>query len=147
VTASDGSACQIIAEFLALNPTLSDYVRELSERGRDVARVKEAQLDKGFNLVVLHEPGSAEAAHEVEVVRQGYGRTKLRQHERLYDQLVYPLIFWFGTGGCGVPAGAPIQGATTMIRKCAMALLMQPRGHFLHALTPLREEFICAVAG
>jgi hypothetical protein len=113
----------IIAEFLLLNPTLSEYVREMSERGREVARVHGALLDDGFNLVVVHAPGSADAAHEVEVVRHGYGRANLAQHEIVYDQLVYPLIFWSGTGGCGVASGDPPQGATTMIRKCAMALV------------------------
>jgi hypothetical protein len=135
----------IIAEFLRRNETLAQYVRELAERVRRVASMSKACLDEGFNLAILHQPGSADVAHEVEVVRKDYHRKKLLQHEMLYDQLVYPLIFWSGTGGCGVSVGSRPQGATTVIRKCAMALIMQPRGHFLHALSTLREEFICAV--
>lgn len=34
-----------------------------------------------------------------------------------------------------------------MIRKYAMAVVMQPRGHFVHVLSTLREEFVCAVTG
>jgi hypothetical protein len=130
----------LIAEFLRLNPTLSDYVRQLSERGREVARVNDALLDDGFNLVVVHDPGSADAAHEVEVLRHGYGRTNLAQHEMLYDQLVYPLIFWSGTGGGGVARGEPAQGATTMIRKCAMALVMRPRGTLFMLCLPCEKN-------
>jgi hypothetical protein len=61
--------------------------------------------------------------------------------------LIYPLIFWNGTGGCGVEAGQPFQKATTLMRKSLIALVMQPRGYFLHEMGTLREEFICALSG
>jgi hypothetical protein len=39
------------------------------------------------------------------------------------------------------------QGATTLIRKVLISLIMQPSDHFIHQLTTLREEFIYAVYG
>jgi hypothetical protein len=65
----------------------------------------------------------------------------------LYDQLVYPLIFWDGTGGCGIQANGNTQKASTLIRKSLISLILQPCGHFLHQMSTLREEFICAVSG
>jgi hypothetical protein len=46
-----------------------------------------------------------------------------------------------------VDEGAVIQGATGLIRKVAISLVMQRRDHFIHAMPTLREEFICTVSG
>jgi hypothetical protein len=60
---------------------------------------------------------------------------------------MYPLIFWIGSGGCGVMESEKLQGCTTLIRKVLISLSSQPRGHFIYQLITLREEFICAVFG
>jgi hypothetical protein len=65
----------------------------------------------------------------------------------LYDQLAYPLIFWTGSGGCGMMESDKLQGCTTLIRKVLVSFILQPRDHFIHQLITLREEFICAVFG
>jgi hypothetical protein len=65
----------------------------------------------------------------------------------LYDQLVYPLIFWTGSGGCGVMESEKLQRSTAPIRKGLISLILQPWDHFVHQLITLREEFICAVFG
>jgi hypothetical protein len=65
----------------------------------------------------------------------------------LYDQLVYPLIFWTGSGGCGVMESEKLHGCTTLIRKVLISLILQTRDHFIHQLITLREEFICSVFG
>jgi hypothetical protein len=80
-------------------------------------------------------------------MRVGYGRQKLTQYHRIYDQLIYPLIVLNGTGGCGVATGEPCQKATTLMRKSLIALVMPPRGYCLHEMGTLREEFICALSG
>jgi hypothetical protein len=40
-----------------------------------------------------------------------------------------------------------LQGCTTLIRKVLISFILQPRGHFIHQMITLREEFICAVFG
>jgi hypothetical protein len=40
--------------------------------------------------------------HQLEVVRNSYHTQKLSQAHILYDQLVYPLIFWTGSGCCSL---------------------------------------------
>jgi hypothetical protein len=46
----------------------------------------------------------------LQAIRKEYGRVKLSQFHMLYDQLLYPLIFWSGTGGCGVAEGRRSRG-------------------------------------
>jgi hypothetical protein len=58
-----------------------------------------------------------------------------------------PLIFWTGSGGCGVMESEKSQSCTTLIRKVLISLILQSRDHFIHQLITLREEFICAVFG
>jgi hypothetical protein len=81
----------------------------------------------------------------LEVVRNFYHIQELSQAHILYDQLVYALIFWTGSGGCGVMESEKLQSCTTLIRKMLISLMLQPRDHFIHPLITLPEEFICAV--
>jgi hypothetical protein len=85
--------------------------------------------------------------YQLDIVGHSYHTQKLSQAHMLYDQLVYLLIFWTGSGGCGVMESETLQGCTTLIRKLLISLLLQPRGHFIHQLITLREKFICAVFG
>jgi hypothetical protein len=85
--------------------------------------------------------------HQLEVVRNSYHTQNLSQTHIFYDQLVYPLIFWTGSSGCGVMESEKLQGCTTLIRKVLISFILQPRHHFIHQLITLREAFICAVFG
>jgi hypothetical protein len=40
-----------------------------------------------------------------------------------------------------------MRGATTVICKAAIALILWPRAHFIHTIPTLREEFVCAISG
>jgi hypothetical protein len=136
----------MIDQLLTLNPTLRAYLRERVDAVRRTAVVTIPEMDDSFNLAIVTN-GSPARPQDVEAMRVGYGRQKLTQYERLHDQLIYPLIFWNGTGGCGVDTGEPFQKATPLMRKSLIALVMQPRGYFLHEMGTLREEFICALSG
>jgi hypothetical protein len=83
----------------------------------------------------------------MEVVRNSYHTQNLSQAHMLYDQLVYPLIFWTGSGGCGVMKSEKLQGCTTLIRKVLISRILHRRDRFIHQLITLREGFICAVFG
>jgi hypothetical protein len=65
----------------------------------------------------------------------------------LDDQLVSSLIFWTGSDGCGILESESPKAASTLIRKVLIPLILSPRNYFIHELTTLREEFICAAAG
>jgi hypothetical protein len=106
-----------------------------------------AQRDQGMNLAILNGDGLAESPAEWEVLRKNFRPLKLEQSHAIYDQLVYPLIFWEGTGGCGHLNGELTEKTTTQIRKVLISLMLQPRTHFLHSMETLREEFLCATYG
>jgi hypothetical protein len=105
------------------------------------------ELGDGMNLAIFNAEGALLDDHQLEVVRNSYHTQNLSQADMLYDQLVYPLIFWTGSGDCGVMEYEKLQGCTTPIRQVLISLILQPRGHFIHQLITLREEFICAVFG
>jgi hypothetical protein len=117
------------------------------DRGREAARIHIQDTDPGVKLAVLTKGAERLMPHDMEALRERFGWTKIPQCEMRYDQLVYPLIFWSGAGGCGLPVGASMRGATTVIRKVAIALILRPRGHFIHTMPTLREEFVCAISG
>jgi hypothetical protein len=100
-----------------------------------------------MNLAVSNAEGVLLDDHQLEVVRNSYHTQKLSQAHTLYDQLMYPLIFWTGSGSCGVMESEKLQGGATPIRRALISLILQPRDHFIHQLIALREEFICAVFG
>jgi hypothetical protein len=81
------------------------------------------------------------------MVRNTYHVQKLSQAQSLYDQLVYQLIFWNGSGGCGAHRGEPPGKTSALIRKVLISLALQPRDHFIYQLGTLRVEFIYAVSG
>jgi hypothetical protein len=83
----------------------------------------------------------------MEVLRDCYQVQKLSQFHMLHDQLVYPLIFWAGSSGCGILESERPHGPTILIRKVLISLILQLRDHFIHQLATLREEFIYAVYG
>jgi hypothetical protein len=103
--------------------------------------------DDGLNLAIFNAEGALLDDHQLEVVRNSYHTQKFSQTHMLYDQLVYPLIFWAGSGGCGVMESEKLQGCTTLIRKVLISLILQPLDHFIHQLITLREEIICSVFG
>jgi hypothetical protein len=113
----------------------------------EIAQVNTNDPGPGMNLAIFNTEEGETKEHEIEALRTSYQAEKLSQLETKYDQLVYPLIFWNGTGGCGIEEGEQTQGATTLIRRVLIALVLQPRGYFIHQLPNLGEEFICAVSG
>jgi hypothetical protein len=101
--------------------------------------------DNGVSLAIFNAEGALLNDHQLEVVRNSYHTQKLSQAHMLYDQFVYPLIFWTASGDCGVMESEKLQECTTLIRKVLISLVLQLRDHFIHQLITLREEFICAV--
>jgi hypothetical protein len=103
--------------------------------------------DEGMNLAVFNTEGLLLNDHQMEALRNSYQPQRSSEFHILYDQLVYPLIFWNGSGGCDIRDSENPQGATRRIRKVLISFILQPRDHFIDQLTTLREEFICAVYG
>jgi hypothetical protein len=88
--------------------------------------------DDGMNLAIFNAEGALLDDHQSEVVRHSYHTQKLSQTHMLYDQLVYPLIFWTGSGGCGVMESKKLQSCTILIRKVPISLIFSSRDHFIH---------------
>jgi hypothetical protein len=137
----------LIAAVLRQNPVLGEYLRGRVELRSSIGVVSVCDGDPGMNLAILNGDVPGTCAHEIEVVDRAYKAKKIPQQTMLYNQLVYPLIFWDGHGGCGSRDADDWKRVTTLIRKTAIALVLQPREHFIHAMAMLREEFICAVSG
>jgi hypothetical protein len=102
--------------------------------------------DNGMNLAIFNAERVLFDDHQLEVVRNSYHTQKLSQAHMLYNQLMYPLVFWTESGGCDVMKSEKLQSCTTLIREVLVSLILQ-RDHFIHQLITLREEFICAVFG
>jgi hypothetical protein len=66
--------------------------------------------DPGINLVIFNADGQVLSEQEIEVIRSSYESEKLCPVEMGYDKLVYPLIFWQGSGGCGIAENLERQG-------------------------------------
>jgi hypothetical protein len=88
--------------------------------------------DDGMNPAIFNAEGALLDDHQLEIVRNSDHTQKLSQAHMLYDQLMYPLIFWTGSGGYGVMESEKLQGCTTLIRKVLISLILQPRDHFIH---------------
>jgi hypothetical protein len=106
-----------------------------------------ANKDEGMNMAILTCDGISDGPAAWQVLKGNYTIVKLHQTEALYDQLVYPLMFWEGRGGCGVLQGEETEKITTQIRRVIISLMLQPRGYFIHSMETLREEFLCATYG
>jgi hypothetical protein len=89
----------------------------------------------GMDLAIFNAEGALFDDHQLDVVRDSYHTQKLSQAYMLYNQLVYPLIFWTGSGGCGVMEPEKLQDCTTLIRKVLISLILELRDHFIHQLT------------
>jgi hypothetical protein len=103
--------------------------------------------DQGMNLVIFNADGSFRISREIEAVKNCDQTNKFSQNLMRYDQLVYPLIFWDGHGGCGSANSDGLRGVMTLIRKRLISLVVQEGHHFIHKLITLREGFICSISG
>jgi hypothetical protein len=136
---------RLIQEMICVTPTIQTFMKEsidLGNRIMDVSGV--APKDEGMNLAILNCDGISDGAPEWTALRDDYTKIKLHQTDAAYDQLVYPLIFWQGQGGCGILTDEDGVKASNQIRKVLICLMLQPRGHFIHAMETLREKFLCA---
>jgi hypothetical protein len=142
-----GDIQKIINVILPQNGTLEGYFRDRLDSVRQIASVSMNEPDEEVNLAIFNADGIAFSDHQIGVLRNSYQIQKLCQFHLTCDQLVYPLIFWTGSCGCGILQSEKLRGANILIREVLTSLILQPRDHFIHQLTTLREEFICAVYG
>jgi hypothetical protein len=84
---------------------------------RQIASVSMTEIDKRMNFAIFNADGIALNDHQIEVLQNSCHIQKLCQFHMLYDQLVSPLIFWTGSGGCSILQFEKPQGATTVIGK------------------------------
>jgi hypothetical protein len=134
---------RLIGAILEENEVLKNYVRDRISNAVDSMRLLlVGSPDPGMNLAILNADGISADSTEFQALKSTYQVEKVAQSTTQYDQLIYPLRFWNGKGGCGVKPGDTIQGSTKLIRKGLICLMLQPRDHFLHVSETLREEFL-----
>jgi hypothetical protein len=134
---SPGGTEEIIGSILSQNRTLQGHLRDRLDSVREIATVAMDEPDDGMNLAIFNAERALLDDHQLEVVRNSYNTQKLSQVHMLYDQLVYPLVFWTGSGGCGVMESEKLQGCTTLIRKVLTSHILHPWYHFIHQLMTL----------
>ena len=144
----------MIRVLLNTNRGLKNYVQQCSEPLNKLTEYY-AYLksnDKGANVAVI---GNEEITHEIiteaaclkDKFSDGkYKKTYLYANSAKYDQLVYPLIFWDGKGGCGKLDDEDKWSIQDMRFVCR-SILYQPMKHYIHKLSTLREEFLCSLYG
>jgi hypothetical protein len=142
-----GGPEEIITSILSQSGTLQGYLRGRFDSVREIDTVAMDEPDDGMNLATFNVEWTLLDDHQLGVIRNSYHTQKFSRAHMLYDQLVYPLIFWTGSGGYSVMESEKLQGCTTLIRQVLISLILQPRDHFIHQLTTLREEFISVVFG
>jgi hypothetical protein len=96
-----GDIQEIINVILAQDERLRGYLKDRLNSVRQIASVSMNEPDEGMNLAIFNADGIVRNDCQIEVCRNSYQIQKLCQVHMLYDQLVYPLIFWTGSGGCG----------------------------------------------
>jgi hypothetical protein len=110
-----GDIQDIINVILAQNETLQDYLKDRLNSVRQIASVSMDTPDKGMNLAIFNADGIVRNDYQIEVLQNLYQIQKLCQVHMLYDQLVYPLIYWTGSGGYGILQSEKPHSATTSI--------------------------------
>jgi hypothetical protein len=125
-----GGTEEIITSVLSQNRTFQGYLRDRLDSVREIATVAMDEPDDGMNLAIFNAQGALLDDHQSEVVCNSYHTQKLSQAHMIYDRLVYPLIFWTGSGGCGMMESEKLQGCRTLVRKVLISLILQPRDHF-----------------
>jgi hypothetical protein len=142
-----GNIEDIIAFILSKSETLGSYLRDRLDSVQGIATVAIDEPEVGMNLAEFNAEGVLLNGHQLEVIHNSHQLQRLSQAQIMYDQLVYPLIFWIGSGGRGLMESEKLQGSGTLIRRMLISLILQPREYFIHQFITLREEFICAGFG
>jgi hypothetical protein len=108
---------QLIADILIRTDILGQSLRERLDSVQNLAIASITEPDQGMNLSIFNADGLFFISQEIEAVKNCYQINKLSQNLMLYDQLVYPLIFWDGQGWCGSANSDGLKRVTTLIRK------------------------------
>jgi hypothetical protein len=104
------------------NSKTRDHLQRLSPALQHLgARVSIPKPDRGPNLAIVHGGDGPER------------RARTSQTETPDDQLVYPFIFWDGSGRDRVESNGNPRNARTLMRKAAISLIRQPRHDFLQS--------------
>jgi hypothetical protein len=133
-----GDIKKIIDFILWQKKTLRGYLKDRLYFLQQIGIVSMNESDEGMHLAVFNAEGLLLNDHQMEVLRSSYQPQELSQSHMLYDQLVYPLTFWTGAGGCGIMESERLQGWATLIRKVPIAIILQPRDLFIHQFGTLR---------
>jgi hypothetical protein len=99
LSGEDTRVGKIVTDVLSTNRVLRGYIRQRLRSAGEIAFPGMDEPDQGMNLAIFKAEGGLCATHELEVVKNSYQTKVLAAHSILYDQLVYPLIFWDGHGG------------------------------------------------
>jgi hypothetical protein len=130
--ASEEVNIRLIRAILEHNEILSDRVRR-----RIYAAIAKMQVrligsaDTGMNLGTMNADGISAQSAEFTLLKPTYELKRIKHWTISYDQLVYPSIFWNGTGICRAIDAETMQGLTKRIRKVLICLMVQPRDHFI----------------
>ena len=145
----------LISSLLSFNKHLKDYIRNNSffpsGKNNYIAFLKNYD-DKGANCAIIGEEDletekNIDSALLKEKNKLGeYKKKYINPISSDYDQLLYPLIFFEGKGGCGKLPNETAWKIDLMKRACC-CLLMQPSKHYINKLSYLREEYLCSVYG
>jgi hypothetical protein len=106
---------KIIASILSQNRTFQGDLRDRFDSVREIATVAMNEPDGGMSLAIFNAEGALVNDHQLEVIHNCHHTQKLSRAYMFYNQLVYPLIFWTGSGRRGVMESEKMQDRTTLI--------------------------------
>jgi hypothetical protein len=125
----------------SLETTNSKAISGIHSIPSEIATISMIEPGEGTNLAIFNAEELLLNKNETEVLRRSCQPQKFCKYQMLYDQLVYPQIFWTGLSGFWILESEKLQGSTTPIRKFLVSLNLQSPDHFIHQVTTLREEF------
>jgi hypothetical protein len=123
-----GSRYTFIGRILSETEILTEYVRDHVQKAIVEMQISvPGSTDQGMNLAIGNCDRIQQHSAQWMALRDKYMSQMLPQTSALYDQLIYPLIFWNGEGGLGIIKKERLPGATTRIGKILICLMLQPR--------------------
>jgi hypothetical protein len=127
---------------LTQNKTFQGYLRDRLDFIQEIAILSLEEPDNGLNLAIFNADWVVINDHQSEIPGNFYYTQKLSHVHLICEQVIYPLIFWTGSGGCGTMESEQYQGCTTLLQEVLISLLLQSWDHFIHQVISFREEFV-----
>ena len=148
----------LISILLKENETLNQFIHEkmnIFKKDEFLAFVENSYDSRGISISLINtdnpfqKHGTLEALtynDSKDINISNYRTKSIPADSALYDQLLYPLIFWNGSGGIGKLENENHWDSSEM-KYALKAICLQPPNSFIKQCSVLLDEFLCSCYG